>query len=83
MSVYCARGTADTDLSPLELQQLLTQALAGLGTRNRVLAVPPDGTREHSRAGELTRYIWEYYRRPAQRRDARAGHTHAHVCGAD
>jgi len=61
MSVYCAKGSAETDLSPLELRQLLTQALAGLGPRNRVLAVPPDGTREHSRAGELTRYIFEFY----------------------
>jgi nickel-dependent lactate racemase len=26
-----------------------------------VLAVPPDQTRAHSRAGELTRYAWQYY----------------------
>jgi nickel-dependent lactate racemase len=26
-----------------------------------VLAVPPDQSREHSRAGQLTRYAWEYY----------------------
>jgi nickel-dependent lactate racemase len=26
-----------------------------------VLAVPPDQSRLHSRAGELTRYAWEYY----------------------
>jgi nickel-dependent lactate racemase len=26
-----------------------------------VLAVPPDQTREHSRAGELTRYAWKHY----------------------
>jgi nickel-dependent lactate racemase len=25
------------------------------------LAVPPDQSREHSRAGELTRYAWQYY----------------------
>ncbi len=27
----------------------------------RVLAVPPDITRLHSRAGDLTRYAWEHY----------------------
>ncbi|HEY1257529.1 MAG TPA: lactate racemase domain-containing protein, partial [Terracidiphilus sp.] len=32
-----------------------------LGRRNQVLALPPDQTREHSRAGELTRYAWQYY----------------------
>ena len=26
-----------------------------------MLAVPPDQSREHSRAGELTRYAWEHY----------------------
>jgi nickel-dependent lactate racemase len=29
--------------------------------RNSVLAVPPDQTRAHSGAGELTRYAWQYY----------------------
>jgi nickel-dependent lactate racemase len=35
--------------------------VAKLGERNRVLAVPPDQSREHSRAGELTGYAWKYY----------------------
>ncbi|MCK4345023.1 MAG: DUF2088 domain-containing protein, partial [Bacteroidales bacterium] len=35
--------------------------LEKLGKKNKVLAIPPDFTRVHSRAGELTRYIWEYY----------------------
>ena len=61
MSLYCAQGSPDTDFSPQELKQMLIDALAGLGTRNKVLAIPPDGTREHSRAGELTRYTWEHY----------------------
>jgi nickel-dependent lactate racemase len=61
MSLYCAKGSIDTDLTPRELQQLLEKALAKLGQRNRVLAVPPDQSRLHSRAGELTRYAWNYY----------------------
>jgi nickel-dependent lactate racemase len=61
MSLYCAVGSPDTDLSAEQLKALLTEALAKLGKRNRVLAVPPDQSREHSHAGELTRYAWEYY----------------------
>jgi nickel-dependent lactate racemase len=61
MSLYCAKGSIETDLSPLELNALLTESLAKLGPRNNVLAVPPDQSREHSRAGPLTRYVWEYY----------------------
>jgi nickel-dependent lactate racemase len=62
MSLYCAHGSVETDLSPLELKDLLTEALAKLGKRNRVLAVPPDSSRGQSRAGDLTGYIYDYYR---------------------
>jgi len=61
MSLYCAIGSVDTDLTPHQLNDLLVQGLAKLGPRNKVLAVPPDQTRVHSRAGELTRYAWQYY----------------------
>ena len=61
MSLYCATGSIDTDLSSQQLKNLLTEALARLGPHRQVLAVPPDQTRAHSRAGELTRYVWQYY----------------------
>ncbi|MGD0629910.1 MAG: lactate racemase domain-containing protein [Terracidiphilus sp.] len=61
MSLYCEVGGIDTDLSPEQLQQLLVEALTRLGPRKRVLAVPPDQSREHSRAGDLTNYAWQYY----------------------
>jgi len=61
MSLLCATGSIDTDLSPQQLQGLLEEALAKLGPRNRVLAIPPDLSREHSRAGDLTNYAWQYY----------------------
>lgn len=61
MSLYCSTGSVITDLSHEQLKQLLAETLAKLGPRNKVLAVPPDQSREHSRAGELTRYAWEYY----------------------
>jgi nickel-dependent lactate racemase len=62
VSLYCNAGSVTTDLSPGQLKQLLSAALDKLGSRKKVLAVPPDQSREHSRAGELTRYAWEYYR---------------------
>jgi nickel-dependent lactate racemase len=61
MSLFCAIGSPEADLSRQQLQQLLQDALAKLGPRNRVLAVPPDQSREHSRAGELTNFAWQYY----------------------
>src|SRR5271165_5294382 len=61
MSLFCAAGSAGTDISAQQLQHLLEGALDKLGSRNRVLVVPPDQSREHSRAGELTRYAWQYY----------------------
>jgi nickel-dependent lactate racemase len=43
------------------LHDLLVESLSKLGKRTRVLVVPPDQSRVHSRAGDLTRYAWEYY----------------------
>ena len=61
MSLYCATGGAETDLSPQQLHDLLVESLVKLGERKRVLVVPPDQSRVQSRAGDLTRYAWEYY----------------------
>ncbi|MDR3250075.1 MAG: lactate racemase domain-containing protein [Tannerella sp.] len=44
-----------------EIKQALFDAFDRLGTRRKVLAIPPDFTRFHSRAGELTAYAREYY----------------------
>jgi nickel-dependent lactate racemase len=61
MSLYCAVGSVDTDLTPQQLNELLVEGLEKLGPRNKVLAVPPDQTRAHSRAGDLTRFAWKHY----------------------
>ena len=61
MSLYCAVGGVDVDLSNQQLNDLLAEGLAKLGTRNRVLAVPPDITRLHSQAGVLTQAAHRYY----------------------
>jgi nickel-dependent lactate racemase len=52
----------DVEVSLPELKALLDEALAKLGPRNRVIAVPPDQSRSSSRAGDLTRFAWEHYR---------------------
>ena len=54
MSLYCAVGGVDEDLSAGQLKEHLSHALEKLGRRDRVLAVPPDITRLHSQAGMLT-----------------------------
>jgi nickel-dependent lactate racemase len=61
MPLYCAAGGVDTAIDDDRLQLLLTESLARLGTRDRVLIVPPDQSRAHSRAGDLTRYAWQHY----------------------
>jgi nickel-dependent lactate racemase len=61
MSLLFARGSADTEMSAAEIKAGLFEALEKLGERRKVLAVPPDFTRFHSKAGELTEMAWEFY----------------------
>ena len=61
MSLYCATGSVETELSLEQMKTLLADSLGKLGERSNVLAVPPDQTRFHSHAGDLTRFAWEHY----------------------
>ena len=61
MSLYFGAGSESTELTSAELRAGLFQALDALGPRRNVLCLPPDFTRFHSMAGELTRYVAEYY----------------------
>ena len=61
MSLYCAKGSVDTDLSSQQLSDLIVESLSKLGARSNVLAVPPDQSREHSRAGEITGIVYKHY----------------------
>jgi len=61
MSMYFSAGSETASLSCDDLKKGLFQALDALGPRRKVVVVPPDFTRFHSRAGALTRYAWEYY----------------------
>jgi nickel-dependent lactate racemase len=59
--LYFKRGHKGDSLSAQDLQEGLYAALEKLGPRKKVLAVPPDITRFHSRAGEITNLAWKYY----------------------
>jgi len=57
-----AAGSENAALSENEIKNGLYAAFEKLGVKNKVLAIPPDFTRYHSKAGELTRYAYEYYK---------------------
>lgn len=59
--VYYETGSVTADLSDDDLRAGLNAALDALGARKKVLALPPDFTRFHSRAGRLTEFAWQYY----------------------
>jgi nickel-dependent lactate racemase len=61
MSLYCAKGSVDTEIDSQQLSELIVESLAKLGPRSNVLAVPPDQSREHSRAGEITGIVHKHY----------------------
>ena len=61
ISNLLAVGSATTRLSPDQQRQALYQALDALGPRRKVLAIPPDFTRAHSGAGQLTRFLFDYF----------------------
>ena len=61
MALYLAEGSATKVLVEEYLRPSLHKVFGQLGNRTRVLAIPPDFTRVHSRAGELTCITDDYY----------------------
>ncbi|HUX12666.1 MAG TPA: lactate racemase domain-containing protein [Spirochaetia bacterium] len=59
--LYFSEGTSSGILSADAARKGLYAALQAIGKRSRVLALPPDFTRYHSKAGELTEWVWQYY----------------------
>jgi nickel-dependent lactate racemase len=59
--IYYKSGSEKTVLDSQALEKAIFIALEKLGVRKKVLVVPPDCTRFHSRAGELTTYIYRFY----------------------
>ncbi len=56
-----ANGSKDTVITSEEMKQGLFEVFNKLGNKKKVLAIPPDFTRFHSKAGELTQCSYEYY----------------------
>jgi nickel-dependent lactate racemase len=61
-SLFCAVGSKDTSLSIPEVNQYVIEFLKALGPKDHVMIVPPDFTRYHSQAGEITQTIATHYR---------------------
>lgn len=57
--IYYRKGSETDVLNADDLREGVAAVLAALGGPKRVLAVPPDITRYHSRAGEITSIVHE------------------------
>jgi len=73
MSLYCAEGSVDADLSSGQLNDLLCSSLARWESGAAYRRPPTE--RMHSRAGDLTRAAWHYLG-PPEGYSSRAGHPH-------
>jgi nickel-dependent lactate racemase len=60
--LYYSKGSVSTELDSEDLREGLYKSFENLGPRKKVLVIPPDFTRLHSKAGDLTRLSWEYYK---------------------
>jgi nickel-dependent lactate racemase len=60
--IYYQSGSPTTVISSNDLEYGLYSALVKLGPRKKVLVIPPDFTRFHSRAGDITSLIYKYYK---------------------
>lgn len=59
--ILYAEGSEHKSFSPAEIREALYSAFDKLGMKKNVLAIPPDFTRYHSMAGELTCSAYKYY----------------------
>jgi nickel-dependent lactate racemase len=80
--IYFQAGSEKTILGSEDLKKGLFIALEKLGKRERVLVVPPDFTRFHSRAGDVTTYIYQYYKDSLKDILPALG-THTHMSDAE
>jgi len=60
--LYYKRGSESDSLTSEDLKNGLFEAFKKIGDKKKVLALPPDYTRFHSKAGDLTSYTYEYYK---------------------
>lgn len=60
--IYYAKGSENTVISLEEAKTALFDTYDKLGVKDKVLALPPDFTRFHSKAGDLTTITYQYYK---------------------
>ena len=60
--IYYQSGSENTVIGNNDLEYGVYAALVKLGARKKVLVVPPDFTRFHSRSGDITTLIYNYYK---------------------
>jgi len=60
--LYYSKGSINTVITSDEVKEALFTTYDKIGAKNKVLALPPDFTRFHSKAGELTSITYEYYK---------------------
>jgi len=49
------------NISSDELKKIIFEIFKKIGSKKKILIVPPDFTRRHSRAGEITEYAYQFY----------------------
>ncbi|HZK03647.1 MAG TPA: lactate racemase domain-containing protein [Bacteroidaceae bacterium] len=59
--LYFARGSKTDNISASEVKTILNSVFDKLGSKKRVVAVPPDFTRFNSYAGPITEMSYNYY----------------------
>ncbi len=59
--IYFAQGSENELIDSRTLQEALLTTFEKIGIKKKVLAIPPDYTRFHSRAGEITKVIYKFY----------------------
>jgi nickel-dependent lactate racemase len=57
--LYYQRGSETDVLTSVDLKNGILEAFEKIGERKKILAIPPDFTRYHSRAGEITSIIYK------------------------
>ena len=60
--IYYQSGSPTTVINSNDLEYGLYSALVKLGPKKKVVVVPPDFTRFHSRAGDITTLLYKYYK---------------------
>jgi nickel-dependent lactate racemase len=60
--IYYQAGSETTVMSPNDLEYGVYAALVKIGSRKKVLVIPPDFTRFHSRAGDITTLVYNYFK---------------------